>query len=451
MTHPARITHRPRTAVRSAESWGTDYWGRVFVAVILGCWGASPVIGFKPALGMLAVWGFAAAIVGVVRPAVGLLGIGILCTLEPLMQVFLFTGGLWRWHTLAYWLLLVAVGFAPLLLGLNDVRNRLVQLFALLMGLEVLVSPDWRHGLEDVAGVLALFGLVAYFVRAGTDVAAWRWLGLVCGATGVVGGIAFVAQQSSLPYVNPNAWAFVPLTALCGISLAFPLARQWPRSQLILALLASASYTLVFLSGSRGALLTATGCGLVLLILTRRMRRRWLVALTVTLVAVAIATQFTDLQTKAVDRVTLLWDPQYSIHVRTSGRSDLVVSGWRMFREHPLGVGTGGFAQTQLDVASPGSSSFRAQQAHAGWIKILAENGVPGIALMGAYVLSFAVAGWRSRSRDLFMLGLLVTLAFGLGFVSNEYQSKWMWFLAAGVMVLLRPGSVLTHTALRPA
>jgi hypothetical protein len=42
-----------------------------------------------------------------------------------------------------------------------------------------------------------------------------------------------------------------------------------------------------------------------------------------------------------------------------------------------------------------------------------------------------------------------VTLGFGFGFVSNEYRLTGLWFLAAGVMALLRPGSVLRRTAVR--
>ena len=87
--------------------------------------------------------------------------------------------------------------------------------------------------------------------------------------------------------------------------------------------------------------------------------------------------------------------------------------------------------------------------AHAGWIKILAENGLPGISLMGAYLVSFVVAGWRSRHRDLLMLGLLVTLVFGLGFTTTEYQSKGLWFLAAGVMALLPSWGLRTRHSRR--
>ena len=454
MTLQAPITHVPSAAVRSPPSSAPSYWGRLFVVLIVVCFGASFLVGFKTALAVLTIWGFATAVIGVFRPVIGLLGVGMLCTLDPLIQSFLFTGDLLRWHTFDYWLSLVAVGFGRLLLGLNDARSRLAQIFAVLLALEILVSPDWYGGLGDVASIVGLFGLVVYCLRAGTVVAGWRWMGLVCGTAGVLGGIAFVAHRASLPYLNPNAWAFVPLTGLLGVCLAFPLARDWLYHQVVLAMLATANYTLVFLSGSRGALLTASGCGLILLFLTQGMRRRWLVGLSATVMTLAITTQFPDLQTRTVNRINLLVDSKQSLSARTSGRSELLVGGWTIFLEHPLGVGTGGFADTRVSLAEAGRSTLGPEwrlAAHAGWIKILAENGLPGIALMGAYVLSFTVAGWRSRNRDLFMLGLLVTLGLGLKLVSSEYAGRGPWFLAAGVMVLLRHGSVLTRNDPRSA
>src|SRR5438552_19017408 len=97
VTPVALITHGVPRAVHSPRSSAVDFWGRLVVALILVCWGASFVIGFKAALAILTVCGFAAAIVGVVDPVIGLLGIGMLCTLDPLSQSFLFTGRLWRW------------------------------------------------------------------------------------------------------------------------------------------------------------------------------------------------------------------------------------------------------------------------------------------------------------------------------------------------------------------
>jgi O-antigen ligase len=81
----------------------------------------------------------------------------------------------------------------------------------------------------------------------------------------------------------------------------------------------------------------------------------------------------------------------------------------------------------------------RQMAAHAGWVKVISENGVPGALLMIAFVLSFAVAGWRRRRWRVRVLGLMVTATMAIGFLTTEFQSKSLWFLGAGAMVLLTP------------
>src|SRR2546427_12327020 len=124
MTRLASLPHCLPKVVSFPRS-SVGYWGGAFIALILGCWGASFVIGFETALAVLTMACFAAAIVGLFRPVLGLLGVGMLCTLEPLMRSLLFTGGWWRWHTFDYWLLLGTIMLLPLLLRLNDRRHRL--------------------------------------------------------------------------------------------------------------------------------------------------------------------------------------------------------------------------------------------------------------------------------------------------------------------------------------
>ena len=72
-------------------------------------------------------------------------------------------------------------------------------------------------------------------------------------------------------------------------------------------------------------------------------------------------------------------------------------------------------------------------------MKILVENGLPGVALIGAYALSFAFVGLGCCRREAWLLGLLVTMTFALAFLTTEYQSKGVWFLAAGVGALCNP------------
>ena len=121
-----------------------------------------------------------------------------------------------------------------------------------------------------------------------------------------------------------------------------------------------------------------------------------------------------------------------------------MLGGWYIFTEHPwVGVGTGGFSDASIGLPLyEGATTFRPEgrAAHAGWIKVLAENGLPGGALLLAYVVSFTLSGWRTRDRELRRLGVLTTAVLGLAFVTTEFQGKGLWLLAAGTTVLLQRG-----------
>jgi O-antigen ligase len=227
--------------------------------------------------------------------------------------------------------------------------------------------------------------------------------------------------------------------------LAFVVTEQAPRRQFVLALLAVINALWVFLSASRGNLLIAAVC-LAFVLTGMRLRRALGFGIVAALVSVVVLSQFTTLQERAVERLHLLTDPSESVHLRTSGRSDLAWGAWYMFRDHPFGVGTGGFLPTWLTLgAREGIAQSRGlapRAAHSGWMKILAENGFPGILLLGAYVFSFAVSGWRSRDPVLRRLGLMVTAVFAVAGVSMEFQAKGLWLLAAGATVLLDRGSI---------
>jgi hypothetical protein len=433
----------PRTALPVQRGRGQPqvaFWGRLFIVLSLMAWAASPLIGFQASLSMLTLCAFVAAVAGLRHPVVGLLGMTVLCTLDPVMNTLLFTGGIWRWNTLNYLLLAVATIFAPLVLGLRDPHSRLLQLFALLLGLEILISPDWLAGVQILLELTAFFGLMVYFLRAGPDPMIWCWAGLVSGTVAAFGALAYMLQRADLPPMIPNAWAFFPLSALFAICMASPFAKGRPRFQLPLSILAACNVGWVFLSGSRGSLLTAVACAAILLIQARGGRRVTLI-LSLGLVAMVISSVFTDLQTKMVERLTYLVTPNQALVYRTSGRSDLAIAGWYIFREHPLGVGTGGFATSWLALGSAdglsGWGRGTKKDAHAGWIMVLADNGAPGVILLAAFAGSFAVAGWRRRKRGLLLMGLLGTTGLSLGLLTTEFQNKGLWFLLSGVAVLL--------------
>jgi O-antigen ligase len=205
--------------------------------------------------------------------------------------------------------------------------------------------------------------------------------------------------------------------------------------------------------------LIALTCLAFLAVSVRPFPRRAGVLMAGFLLAVGIASQFSDLQSLGIHRLGVLFDEDRSLVSRTSGRSDIVIAGWHIFLRHPLGVGTGGFPEAWAGLGDLGGllvfhRTGEETQAHSAWIKTLAENGVPGIVLLGAYVVSFAVVGWRRARRDprLRLLGVLVSTVLAVAFISTEFQGKGLWFLAAGATALFRAQSGRPRTrAAQPA
>ena len=449
---------KPVARIRSQA----EVWGLAFIALACVCWAASFVVGFQLALTVLTLAGLAAALVGLRQPIIGLFGVGVLCTLDPIASALLLTGGLLRWNTLNYWLLIVIVLSLPFLLRLNDPQTRIAELFVLLLALETTISSGRDVGAQQVLGIIILFGLLIYFARAGADNQSLYWLALVMGVVAAAGGMAFILQagraafylhtdvslSGGIPYINPNVWSLFPLAALFAICMAFPLASDRPRIQIGLLVLAAVNFVCVFLSSSRGSLLIALCCLLFLAMKIPKLSQRAFLVVMGVLLGFLISTQFTNLQEDSLKRLDLLFSSSGQIGYRTSGRSDLALGGWYIFLDHPFGVGTGGFERAWADLGMVDGISGtygrgEEKAAHSGWIRTLAENGVPGIVLLSAYVLSFAVVGWQKRKEGLFGLGLLVTSALAVAFLSNEFQDKALWFLCAGVTFLLHRDDIL--------
>lgn len=416
-------------------------WGSGLILLSVFVWGAGLVVGFPVALSVLTILGFSAAIVGLRWPVLGLLGVSMLCTLDPITRNLLLVGGLLRFNTFNYWLLVVMLLASPMLLRLKDPQTRIFQAFLVVLGLGLLITPDLYRGVQHVLSVFTMFGLLVYFIRSVDNEETWFWLGMVNGVLAGVGGLIFYLQRNSLGYVNPNSVNKFPLTAIICICLAAHFVAGRSRPLIVLGLLAAVNFVWVFLTGSRGGLLISAFCAMFLLLEVRGFSRRFAIAAAAGVLAVAITMQFTQLQEKTIHRVEKLFDSSYSLAGRTSGRSDLALAGFYMFLDNPFGVGTGGFAETWEGLGRreelSGSFYKTEKQAHSAWIKTLAENGLPGIMLLGAYVVSFTLSGWRQRHEGMFRLGLLVTGVFCVAFISTEFQGKLFWLLAAGVTALL--------------
>jgi O-antigen ligase len=426
-----------------AAQWGP----RVLALVLLAC-GAGLAAGFVSTLSLLTALGFGLAAAGLRWPPLGVIGVALLCTVDAPSRIYLMSDeGVLRYNTLNYALVLVAILAARRLWMVRELPVRLLELFVILLALELLLSVELELGIQHLANVASAFGLLAYAVIGGRERITWIWTGLVASAASAGGALVYYVKLLNLTYANPNAWAYFPLTGLFTACIGYVAADGRPRFQTTLALLAALNVVWVFLSGSRGALLVAILGVLLLFWATRGLSRRATILGTVLVAALVVSAQFADLQAGALGRLSKLADADRSLSNRTSGRFDLMLGGWYIFSDHPFGVGTGGFASAWAELGRrEGMSGFESGArfpAHAGWIKTLAENGAPGVVLLAAFALSFAVVGLRTRSRVTRLLGIYTSAVLLTAWVSTEFQAKGLWFLAAATTACLRmPGRV---------
>ena len=427
--------------------------GRVLVLLVTAVWASSLFLDMKVVIQLLTAIGFVAAMAGLVNPAAGLMGVAILGALDAVSRVFVFTGGLLRWNTLSYFLLVAAMIGWRSLARLKGRSLVFLSLFLVLVVLEIPMGTDFDNGFAHILSLAAIFGLLVFVLRGAAEPDAWPWLAIVSGVLAAGGGFAFYRHGALGGTINPNAWVYLPLTALLLADVALVAASASSAARRAIVALSVINLGWAFLSGSRGGFFAAA-IAMVFLVLGGRFSVKSRVGAVVALAGVvAVTSIFGNLQEEMDARLGKLIDPTRTLANRTSGRSDLAIAGWHVFLEHPLGVGTGGFAVAGEEVGRRENLAlYRGRgetQAHSAWIKTLAENGVPGIVLFGGFVFSFAMTGYRRRRDGLLGLGLLATAVLGVSFLSSEFQAKGLWlFVAAAIVVLERQGS--PHGA-RPA
>ncbi len=441
--------------IRLVRPKGTDInidaWGKALVALVIASWGASFVAGFQVCLAALTLAGYAASIYGLFKPPVGLLGIGVLCTVDAVTRSFLLTGGMFRWNTFNYWLVLVALLNIALLFRLRYLPLRILFVLAFVLGIGLVYSPDMENGTQHVLALSACFGLLVYFAKNELSPALWQWFGVVNGIIGGIGGLMFllVAGAQSL---NPNVYVFFPLTAMFSICLALRYLDRRPGIQLALLGLAVLNFAWVFISTSRSGVLVGICCILFLVLQIRRFSHFATIVIVAVLVGSAVLSQFTEMGEYTISRFSKLSESDRSLANRTSGRSDLLEGGWEVFLDNPtMGVGTGGFSARWARVSAEMNLTYQyggRADAHAGWIKVLSENGILGFVPMTLFVLSFTFMGWKRRRLQVLPMGLFVTTILSISFFMTEFQSKGLWLLATGCMVILSRG-YSTQAALR--
>jgi O-antigen ligase len=435
--------HAPARHAERADHVAAS-WARFMLACFVPLWLTAAVLDFRVTLTIVTLGAFVATIAGLRHPVIGLYGLGMVCTLDGMSTPLLLHGGLWRWNTPNYWLLIVAVLFVPLLIRRREPQFWWLIALFIWLGIGLIWSHDRPNGVQHIFAAFATLGMLVYFARARRVPGAWYWLAVICSVTGACASLMFLLARSRLPELNENIWSHVPLMALFAVALAFGAGRLSPRRQLQLSLLAAINLAAVFISGSRGNLAMVLVTVLAVALLTPGLSRKAMVLVGIGVVGVGVITQFPQLGERMLHRLQIMTNTEETPRRRTSGRFELAVGGWYLFREHPIaGIGTGGFPKAWAAFGHrEGLADFqigKQMAAHSGWIKVMAESGLPGLLLMAGFVASFCISGWRRRRWRTLVLGSMASATMAFGFLSTEFQSKSLWFLAAGAMVLLVP------------
>ncbi len=418
-----------------------SFWGTLLIVLIALVWGASFVIGFQAGLAILLGIGLVLTIFGLVSPSLGLLAVGMVAALDAMANIFLLTGGLLRYNTFNYFLLLIILINIPFLLRLKDLNSRALQFFLLLMAVELIFSTNISNGIQDILNIGATFGMVVYFAKALKDELSFYWLGIVNGVLAGLGGLVFYLQMNKLPYANPNDWTYFNLTALFSICISYPYAIKHHKSRIILLILAVLNFAWIFLSASRGSLLVAILAGAFLFLSTRSITWKTLMIAILLGAGIWFSANFAQQQSTTIARIQQLFDPTLSANQRTSERSAIAEAGWQIFLKNPMGIGTGSFQDASIktglvDIQRP---------AHSSWVQVLAENGVLGILFFTLFVASFAMVGLRKRSEGILLFAVFISLSLAIAFVAKEFRGKSLWFLVASGIVLLRPRLILEY------
>jgi O-antigen ligase len=415
-------------------------WGWFICLSTLGAWATSAVLPFTFALAMSSVVAASAAVLGLRYPVLGLLGIGILCALDSILGPLLLQGGFLRWSTINYWLVGVAFLFAPLLVRERGLPALFLALLVAWLGIGLLLTPDLMAGLTQMSALVVVLGLVVYFRRATRVPEVWFWMALAVALASALGTLAFLSAYPPAHRINPNIWSDLPLAGVHAACIGLALEGS-RRRRFVLGLLFAVNLAWVFLSASRGALLIAAVALVAVVAMAETAKRRVVLLGAGGLVAVGLVLQFPALAHRSMERLALTFDQSRSIKVRSSARSEIARGGWELFRMHPiLGVGTGGFARERAALGRVGTRFYRpgtARSAHSGWVRVIAENGLPGALLLAGFVASFAWVGRRLADRRLRLLAYAASATLCLGLIATEFSSKELWFFAAGSMVLV--------------
>jgi hypothetical protein len=233
-------------------------WVRSLAAVVVLLWLGSFVFGFETSLALISFLGFVAAIIGLSKPKVGLIGVGIMFMLDPLTRVYLSGQGALPWNSLNYWLVIVGFLFIKLIFQLRDPQSRWLAALILILVFYLIPSSRPFYGFQFILNLASTFGVLVYFSRVAEDMRVWRYMGFVNGVVAGIGGGIFFLQRDILSAINANAFAYFPICAILSISMiSFIGPNLRKRGSVALIGLLAINMLWVFLSGSRGGMIVS--------------------------------------------------------------------------------------------------------------------------------------------------------------------------------------------------
>jgi len=338
------------------------------------------------------------------------------------------------------WPLAAFVGWSGLtLLWTSDLRQGSITLlfFFLPFGLLAITlarlpwSRRWLLGLYGLLGLMAVvFAFVGLYQWVNRDVF-WNPKVIVANAYAPSG---FFYRVNSVFY-DPSIYGrFLVLAILATLVLV--LYSRKPRVAAALTVVIAAIWSGLLFSFSQSSFVA-----LVVGVLGAAAfvwRRRAVGAIAV-VGAVLVTVGFSAPQV----RHHLLGQSSTGLNRASSSRYELVTNGIRIATSHPVqGVGIGGFKRAYADRFHLKGKEPKKAASHDTPVTVAAEEGIPGLALLGWLFVAGMLAAWRLVSSSFSgQMGLILGLLFGAIavhslFYNAFFEDPMMWG-ALGLIALL--------------
>ncbi len=432
---------------------GRDKTFKRILIVFIGIWLIAFFVDFTTAINIIGFFAFIGLIFGIKYRLWGLFSLFLLVILDPLLRVFVLQGGLLRWNTLNYWLLIITI------VNIRTIsRNwyhglKFYFVWLLILLFQLSYSQNLLFGSQSLLYILSFFGLYIYVtkcfdsdlnnmlyrsalffgsVSAIVGFFFYRYYGLRVFDTTYLNNLGF---SSNSLVINPNAFSFTFKLAVMLLCIYFSKLKN-KKDKLLFAVMIVLNATWIFMSGSRGGILL---CIVSFIFIIEKVNFKKIITygLLCLIVFQLLKPVILNSENFTMQRIALLINEDIKVSKRTSGRSELYKVGWQMFQMYPFGIGTGSFKSGLAKYATfnekyiDNTKYKSGVAAHSAYIMTIVENGIIGLLPLILFLISFAWTGYRFQDLWLNKLGLYATTTTLISFLSNEFQGKSTWLFIA--------------------